>query len=154
MLAAEVLVEAPQGLPGPLDDLLDGEILARPLVLELHGRVEKALDPALGPEPGGVERARHGEVTPTQRIRIRALCRHFALHIRRAYPNLRETRDLTWGVTHGSSARTTIPNFPRARHGAGAQTAGSISMSMLAAPLSGTRGWRQTSTGNEAFTSE
>jgi len=34
------------------------------------------------------------------------------------------------------------------------QTAGSISMSMLAAPLSGTRGWRHTSTGNEAFTSE
>ena len=34
------------------------------------------------------------------------------------------------------------------------QTAGSTTMSMLAAPLSGTRGWRHTSTGNEAFTSE
>ncbi len=34
------------------------------------------------------------------------------------------------------------------------QTAGSTTTSMLAAPLSGTRGWRHTSTGNEAFTSE
>ena len=33
-------------------------------------------------------------------------------------------------------------------------TAGSTSMSMLAAPLSGTRGWRHTSTGNETLTSE
>ena len=35
-----------------------------------------------------------------------------------------------------------------------AQTAGSTTTSMLAAPLSGTRGWRHTSTGNDTFTSE
>ena len=37
---------------------------------------------------------------------------------------------------------------------AGGQTAGSTTTSMLAAPLSGTRGWRHTSTGNDTFTSE
>ncbi len=34
------------------------------------------------------------------------------------------------------------------------QTAGSTTTSMLAAPLSGTRAWRHTSTGKETFTSE
>ena len=35
-----------------------------------------------------------------------------------------------------------------------AQTAGSTTTSILAAPLSGTNGWRHTSTGNDTFTSE
>ena len=45
VLAAEVLVEAAQRLAGALDDLLDGEFLARTGVQELDGGVEKALDP-------------------------------------------------------------------------------------------------------------
>ena len=53
-----------------------------------------------------------------------------------------------------TSTPTGPARCPPPRVGAADQTAGSISMSMLAAPLSGTRGWRHTSTGNEAFTSE
>ena len=48
------------------------------------------------------------------------------------------------------------PATPAARTGVNglAQTAGSTSMSMLAAPLSGTLGWRHTSTGKETLTRE
>ena len=95
MLAAEVLVEAAQRLSGSLDDLLDREVLARARVQQLHGGVEEALDPALGAEPGGVERTRHCEVTPTRRVRLGVLDRQFVLHNRRAYPMLgRDTRSL------------------------------------------------------------
>ena len=55
VLAAEVLVEAAQRLPGALDDLLDGEVLLA-LVHQLERSVEVALDRgsrlACGPSSG------------------------------------------------------------------------------------------------------
>ena len=68
MLAAEVLVEAAQRLTRALDDLLDGEVLARvALVHELERGVEEALDPVLGPRAGRVERSGDGLLPPAHR---------------------------------------------------------------------------------------
>ena len=68
MLAGEVLVEAAQRLPGAVDHLLDGELLAGLGAGEqLEAGVEEALDPSLAPEPGRVEGAGHGEVPPAHR---------------------------------------------------------------------------------------
>ena len=53
VLAAEVLVEEPERLAGALDHLLHGEVLAGiPLVHQLEGGVEEALQAVLGPGPG------------------------------------------------------------------------------------------------------
>ena len=66
MLAGEVLVEAAQRLPGAIDHLLDGELLAGlGLGQQLEAGIEEALDPSLAAQPGRVERAGHGEVTPS-----------------------------------------------------------------------------------------
>jgi hypothetical protein len=56
VLAGEVLVEAAQRLPGALDHVLDGEVLARLVVHHQVDRgVEEALYPLLGPGPRRVE---------------------------------------------------------------------------------------------------
>ena len=65
---------------------------------------------------------------------------------------------VTWESVPDAPKRFRVPSgddqrAPPASNGA-AQTAGSTTMSMLAAPLSGTLGWRHTSTGNEALTRE
>ena len=63
MLAGEVLVEAAQRLPGAVDHLLDGELLAGLcLGQQLEAGIEEALHPSLAAEPGRVERPRHGQV--------------------------------------------------------------------------------------------
>jgi GntR family transcriptional regulator, vanillate catabolism transcriptional regulator len=62
------------------------------------------------------------------------------------------------GRLASTSARRSTRSSASARRGPGVrrecQTAGSRTASMLAAPLSGTRAWRHTSTGNETLTSE
>jgi hypothetical protein len=81
MFAAEVLVEASERLARPIDDLLDREVLPRSGVEQLDGGVEEALHPGLGPQPGGIQRARHcllspAEVVGLQRIDRCLLLRH------------------------------------------------------------------------------
>src|SRR5436190_1222681 len=66
LLAAEVLIEAPQRLPRLLDDVLHGEVLTGgALAQQVEGGVDEALHAALGAHPGGVERPRHGLLAPT-----------------------------------------------------------------------------------------
>ena len=69
MLAGEVLVEAAQRLPGAVDHLLDGELLARlGPGQQLEAGVEEALDPSLAPQPGRVQGPGHGQVAPPDRL--------------------------------------------------------------------------------------
>src|SRR5207249_11336979 len=62
---------AAQGLPGLLDDVLDGEVLAgRTVAQQLEGSIDEPLDAALGPHPGRVQRPGYSLVTPARRRRL------------------------------------------------------------------------------------
>ena len=67
-MPGEVLVEAAQRLPGAVDHLLDGELLAGlGARQELEPGIEEALHPALAADPGRVERAGDRQVPPAHR---------------------------------------------------------------------------------------
>ncbi len=56
VLAAEVLIEEPEGLAGAFDDFVHGEVTAGfPLVHQFEGGIQKSLEAVLGPGPGGEE---------------------------------------------------------------------------------------------------
>ena len=147
LLPAEVLVEAAQRLARALDDLLDGELLARLVVVhQLEGGIEEALHAALGADPGGVERRGR----PPGRASWPAAASAGGWFVAMG------------GTGYRPSARTIVyyeveailTRRRAAIYRSSDQTPGSTTWSIVAAPLSGTRGWRHTSTGNDTFTSE
>src|SRR5439155_24537878 len=60
VLAVEVLVEAAQRLPGLLDDLLDGEVLAA--LHQVERGIEEALHPGFRASPSRIQHPCHGKV--------------------------------------------------------------------------------------------
>ena len=133
VLALEVLVEGPQRLARPLHHLLDGEVLVVRGRHELERRVQEALHALLRAGPSQIQRPGHREV-PEGRAVVGG-------------------RRIGW---HGPTLASFLPveNDVLDNRRSECQTAGSMTMSMLAAPESGTRAWRQASTGNEALISE
>ena len=77
VLAGEVLVEAPQGLAGAFDDLLDGELLlARPASSARgprRGSAARASPPGPGPDRGTGPRPAHANWSARQSRRRRAI---------------------------------------------------------------------------------
>src|SRR5439155_17768289 len=129
LLAAEVLVEAAQRLPRLLDHVLDGEVLSGFAVAQqLEGGIDEALHAVLGPDPSGVQRPGDGLLPPAGGGRLGSR--------------------LVGGHAGNPTAppRRTSFSYYRKSH---FQTAGSTTASRAHDPLSGTRGWRHTSTGND-----
>ena len=69
VLAGEVLIEAPEGLPRAVHHFLNGELLARlGPGQQLETGVEEALDPPLAPQPGRVQGSSDGQITAPDRL--------------------------------------------------------------------------------------
>ncbi len=137
VLAGEVLVEAPQRLARALDDLLDGELLARATSLISSRAASRKRWTRFS------ARTRAGSSDRATACSRQLVGRRVGGHGRRRLISAMLPVD----PLEGRSPEMRVALLPR-------QTAGSTTTSMVAAPLSGTRGWRHTSTGNETLTSE